>query len=412
MLSRRAILAASLLPSLRGSDAAVKARAITSGPRFHWFGYYDKLQFDPSGRYVLGQSVDFEHRSPAPSDEIRLGFVDLKDGNKWTEIGTTRAWNWQQGCMLQYLPGSKTDVIWNDRDDREKRFFATILNIRTGKKRTLPHPVYALSPDAKWAIFPDFGRLNDTRPGYGYAGLPDPNAQVAAPDNAGLWRMNLETGRAELLLTFAQVAAIANPHEDMSGAKHWFNHLLYNTNGTRFTFLHRWRGQKHGTSWSTRMLTATHDGKDVHIIDPYGKTSHFVWRDPSHILAWTWHPSHGEKFYVLEDKTNKAEVVGKDVMTRNGHCTYVPERGKPGTKWILNDAYPDKQRMQPLYLYEVATERVVDLGKYLSPPEYKGEWRCDLHPRSSVDGRKVVIDSTHEGKGRQMYLVEIEGLTT
>ena len=40
-------------------------RAITKGPGFHWFGYYDKLQFDPTGRFVLGMEVDFEHRRPA-----------------------------------------------------------------------------------------------------------------------------------------------------------------------------------------------------------------------------------------------------------------------------------------------------------------------------------------------------------
>jgi len=27
-------------------------RAITRGPKFHWFGYYDKLQIDPTGRYA------------------------------------------------------------------------------------------------------------------------------------------------------------------------------------------------------------------------------------------------------------------------------------------------------------------------------------------------------------------------
>jgi hypothetical protein len=29
-------------------------------------------------------------------------------------------------------------------------------------------------------------------------------------------------------------------------------------------------------------------------------------------------------------------------------------------------------------------------GCLYSPPEYTGEWRCDLHPRFSADGRKVV----------------------
>jgi hypothetical protein len=40
-------------------------RAITKGPRFHWFGYYDKLQFDPTSRFALGVSNDFQHRLDA-----------------------------------------------------------------------------------------------------------------------------------------------------------------------------------------------------------------------------------------------------------------------------------------------------------------------------------------------------------
>ena len=55
------------------------SRAITSGPKHHWFGYYDKLQFDPSARYALGMEVDFEHRAPTPHDVIRVGMVDLSD---------------------------------------------------------------------------------------------------------------------------------------------------------------------------------------------------------------------------------------------------------------------------------------------------------------------------------------------
>ena len=49
-----------------GSRIYVPARVISEGPGYHWFGYYDKLQFDPTGRYVLSAEVDFEGRSPQP----------------------------------------------------------------------------------------------------------------------------------------------------------------------------------------------------------------------------------------------------------------------------------------------------------------------------------------------------------
>lgn len=69
-------------------------RAITSGPKYHWFGYYDKLEFDPTGRYVLSNEVDFEGRSPRPDEKIKVGMIDLEDGDRWIELGESRAWNW------------------------------------------------------------------------------------------------------------------------------------------------------------------------------------------------------------------------------------------------------------------------------------------------------------------------------
>jgi len=93
------------------SDAPAPVRAITQGPKFHWFAYYDKLQCDPTGRYCLGMEVDFEHRSPKPDDVIKVGMIDLQDGDRWAGLGESRAWCWQQGCMLQWLPGAKSEVI-------------------------------------------------------------------------------------------------------------------------------------------------------------------------------------------------------------------------------------------------------------------------------------------------------------
>ncbi|MCB0145112.1 MAG: hypothetical protein KDE50_34845, partial [Caldilineaceae bacterium] len=64
-----------------------KLRPITHGPRYHWFGYYDKRQFDPSSRYILGMAVDFEHRSPRPEDVIEIGMIDLHNADRWMTLG-------------------------------------------------------------------------------------------------------------------------------------------------------------------------------------------------------------------------------------------------------------------------------------------------------------------------------------
>jgi hypothetical protein len=377
----------------------VPARAITHGPRHHWFGYYDKLQFDPSARYVLGMEVDFEHRSPTAEDAIAIGMVDMAENDRWIALGASRAWCWQQGCMLQWRPGSEREVLWNDREG--DHFVTRILDVGTGEMRTLPHPFYTVSPDGRTAVAPDFRRINDMRPGYGYAGPPDPHAGERAPRDSGIWRLDLESGARELVVSVAEVAAIPYPHADLSAAKHYFNHLLFNTDGSRFEFLHRWR-MPGEPGFGTRMLTAAPDGSDVRVVDDYGHTSHFIWRDLTHILAWAYHPSHGSAFYLYEDGTGEVAVVGEGTMTRNGHCTYLP-----ANEWILNDTYPDAERYQELYLYHVPTGDKVLLGRFYAPQAYVGEWRCDLHPRASPDGRLVCVDAPRAGSGRQMYLIDI-----
>ena len=407
--TRRSFLAscgAGLGLACRSSEsvpALPPVRAITLGPKFHWFGYYDKLEFDPESRRVLGMEVDFEHRSPRADDEIRIGMVDLADGDRWTDLGSSTAWGWQQGCMLQWIPGSSGEVIWNDREDG--RYVSRILNVATGEMRILPSAVYAMAPNGTWAVTTDFRRLNDTRPGYGYPGIPDPNADVLAPEDIGVWRVDLETGQRDLLFSVAQAAAVPDPYNDTRGFKHYFNHLLVSPDGARLIFLHRWRSPDGSGRFGTRMFTVGSDGSDPYVLDPHGRTSHFIWRDPEHVLAWARHPSHGEKFYLYRDRTEAVAVVAPEVMPHNGHCTYLP-----GNRWILNDTYPDKDRLQHPYLYEVSTGRRVPLGHFLSPPEYTGEWRCDTHPRSSPDGTKVVIDSPHGGNGRQLYLIDISGI--
>ena len=235
MLDRRRFLAALAAAPLGAAEQLPPIRPITRGPKFHWFGYYDKLQFDPTSRYAIVVEGTFEHRLPTAADTLKIGMVDTADGDRWIELGDTRAWSWHQTCMLQWLPGSASEILWNDRQN--DRFVCHVLDVKTRKKRTLPHPVYCLSPDARWALSTDFRRLYDVRPETGYAGVPDPNRGVAAPDNAGIWRMDLRTGRQELLISYADAVRIPWTQGDWTGAKHWFNHLLYCPDGSRFVFL-------------------------------------------------------------------------------------------------------------------------------------------------------------------------------
>ena len=81
----------STIAARRGQSQQTQAfppvRTITRGPSYHWFGYYDKLEFDPTNRYVLSNQVAFEHRTPRPDDVIQVGMIDTHDVDKWTQLG-------------------------------------------------------------------------------------------------------------------------------------------------------------------------------------------------------------------------------------------------------------------------------------------------------------------------------------
>ncbi len=394
---------------LEKSKIYIPARVITHGPKHHWFGYYDKLQFDPSNRFILSMEVNFEGRSPKPNDEISIGMVDLKNNDEWIELGKSKAWSWQQGCMLQFIPGSDSLVIWNDRFDN--KFISHILNIYTKKEKILPFAIYALSPDGIHAVTTDFERIQDTRPGYGYAGITDPNKDFIAPDNAGIYVCNLITGEKKLSITYAQMNRFEGLADDDSNAdrleqKNWFNHLLFNTDGSRFIFLHRWKAKtkRNVGGFATLMYTSDLDGIDIRLVDPSNYTSHFIWKNSEHITAWTVQPSHGAGFYVFMDgQPEETYVLNQQKMPVNGHNTYLPGNGN----WILNDSYPDQDRMQHVYLYNTEKDIKIPLGDFYLPVEYKGEWRCDTHPRSSNNGKMVCIDCPTSSGGRQLVLMDI-----
>ena len=68
-------------------ETFVPTRAITRGPLNHWFGYYDKREFDPSNRFVLSNEVSFEGRAPTGDDSIQVGFVDTQNEDRWQPVG-------------------------------------------------------------------------------------------------------------------------------------------------------------------------------------------------------------------------------------------------------------------------------------------------------------------------------------
>lgn len=392
--------------------AADPVRAVTSGPLHHFFGYYDKSPWNASGRYLLGHEAGFNDRAPTADDTIGIGLIDLEAGAPFERVASGHAWNWQQGAMLQWHPRDPERLfVHNDR--RDGRFVGVVRDVEKGEQSVFDRPLYALLPDGRTGFSLNFARLAVHRPGYGYAGLPDPHADDLHPDEDGIWRVDLASGQAGLIVSLAELAA-RNPKPSMEGAWHYINHIQPSRSGLRIAFFHIWH--RNAKDWEVRLYTSRPDGSELTCLLDTGFISHYDWRDDDTILIWANRPQARARFLLVSHEEIRGTgpetvnapfmVFGDADLQEDGHCTFSPDG-----RWVLNDTYPDTHQKRTLMLVRAADTRRVDIARLHSPKSrWWGEIRCDLHPRWSRDGRQVCIDSVHEGT-RQMYVVDVGRIT-
>ncbi|MDP3759970.1 MAG: hypothetical protein Q8R01_05585 [Ramlibacter sp.] len=400
----------------------------------HFFGYYNKSNWDPAGRLLLAQEVPWRDARLSPELAAKVGYFDMaKDDGQFYALGETRTWNWQMGSQLQWLGGTcGSRIIYNVRTEdaaaRYPYFGAQICDVRTGESRALPMPVYVAAPNGEWALSVDYRRLYVTHETIGYACDRVPPPQTLCPADDGLWRMDLATGAAKLAVSYAQLAAF-HPRESMRKAIHWVSHIEVNPSSTRVLFLHRWTERvKDETCFLHRLITMAPDGTDLRLLEcsdhplpqlgtdfnpnavgtfDYEKSewqiSHPLWRQDGEIIVWG--PHAGSIHYHLYQDRDGGEVsvVGAGVLSENGHMSFSPAN----PRWLLSDTYPDSTTHERiLFLYDMETGRRHDLGSFYADPKLSKENRCDLHPRWRPDGLQVCIDSVHED-AREMYVIDV-----
>ena len=379
-----------------------RAQPVTFGPKHHFFGYYEKSPWNAPQTLLLAHEAEFNNRPPGPGDRVRIGIVHLTD-NRFEPLAESAAWNWQQGAMLQWHPGDpEYQFIHNDlRNDMH----VGIMRDTSGNEIAVyDRPIYAILPNGKTAFSVNFSRLAIHRPGYGYAGPIDPFLNDPHPTQDGIWYINLETGNSELLISLNQLAKL-NPSPSMQGGFHYINHIQPSRSGEWIAFFHIWTSGKQG--WKVRLYIYRTDGSELKCLLDTDKISHYDWLDDEAILVWATHPETSKPHFIHLDLDGAVGIFGKDSLTEDGHCTFSPDK-----HWVLNDTYPDRFDMRTLMLVEWPEGKRIDIARLYSPKsEWWGEIRCDLHPRWNRDGRKVCIDSVHEGT-RQMYMIDVSEWTS
>lgn len=379
-------------------EASEPIQLIDNGKEHLFASYYGINSFSADQKYATVLETDIKHRLPTENDPATLGMVDLET-KEFIPLTTTRAWNFQQGCMAHWLASSPDSlIIYNDL--REGKFVSIIMNVHSKEEvKTIPYPISAVSPDGKEAVSINFSRLRITRTDYGYGGEgQDAQPDVRFPEDDGLFLIDLETGTGKLILSIADVKELVP--EIPEDGKEYFNHTLFSRDGSKIFWLARAKPKRNTTSF-----TVNRDGSNLQRCFPDGwGGSHFDWLDGDRLMITGKYEAEQDSHILFTVGKKDYKRLGDGLLDYDGHGAFSPDG-----KWMITDTYPygNAFREQKIYLMDMETEAVLPLGKFPEPEEFSGQWRCDIHCRWSPKGDLIGFNSTHTGS-RQAYLIKFK----
>ncbi len=355
-----------------------------------FFGYYDKCPENKVGD-ILGYSTSYSTKKlPNPNFPIQIFY---KHNGINSLILKSSSYNWQQGCRLQWIDDEH--VLFNVFNPHNNNYQAINYSIssRSIIKR-YDKPVQE-SFHSSYFLSVNYNRIFAMRPDYGYRNLPKmTKKQLKDWDNDGIWKVDIKSGEITLLHSLRTIIE-CNYQIYFQNCNHNVNHLMCSPDGKHFIFLHRiYNGKKK----RDRLIIS--DFKQIKILSDEGLFSHCCSIDNKIIFAYMRY-NDTDGFFFLNTLTGKSQYCNKvnGLNSGDGHPNYK-------TNFIVFDTYPDKSRMQTLYLYDIKNDTVLPLLELYHNTKYHDQCRCDLHPRFSQNGGKIYFDSVYAEK-RKLCFIDI-----
>lgn len=359
---------------------------LKTGYKHTFFGYYDKIPFNISNSKILAMATNHDETMISPQDAV-VGYFDRASG-ELIEIDTTTTWCWQQGCRLMWW--DENCVIYNKVVDAD--YGSIVFDIE--KKQTIKQynfPIYDKTSDNKYALSLNFSRLHHFRPGYGYVNFLTDGDKVKIQENDGVFLCDLNNNTKKLIISLKNIVE-KDFDERMIDAYHYINHLKFSPDNKHFIFYHIWN--KNNKRY-TRAMFANLEGDILKVFDNNTFLSHYAFKNKDELLIFTKSNQNGYHLYNFENEIVK---IFSPNLQEDGHPSFVSDY------LILTDTYPSRfAREQRLIITD--KERFKVIGKFYAPLKYKGEFRCDLHPRLSSDKKFMAIDVPFFD-GRKLIVLE------
>ena len=395
--------------SLFAEELTLTVTQLTHGPHHHFFGYIGQCLTTPwnaSGRYILSLRTTFHDRMPNPSESADVVLIDTQNAYRVRPIEKSLAWNFQQGTMFYWNPKQpETQFFFNDRDPDTNLVFTVLYDIER-KRRVREYRFEdasvangGVSPTGEFFLAINYGRMARLRPVTGYPGAADPTAAAPAPDNDGIFRVDVESGRHKLIVSFGQLRDLLRQrHERIDEVEFYINHSLINRTGEYVYFFARAR-YGHESMAVNVPCSVRADGTELTAHQYIG--GHPEWDNGSVVIG------------AKDGRQVRYDVKRQAIVGQIATPEIIPVPGgdislSPNANWFAC-GYSTKNRSHNKYvIFRRSDGAYAHSRTFFRGPYTRGELRIDAAPRWNRDQTAVLVPAMTDDGTRQLHLIQIE----
>jgi hypothetical protein len=394
-------------------QSAYSVRQITFGRQHHLFGYIGhvgNIPWNGDGRYVLALRSSFQDHMPQPTEPAEILLLDTMDEYRARNVDETRGWNLQQGTMFYWNPEAPdTQFFFNDRDPADGTIFTVLFDISRGERVRefrFPDSPVANSGVAQTGgsfLALNYGRLARLRLVTGYAGSADWSQADNAPENDGIFRVDVESGERVLLVSYRRLREAVGRDEfpaiDDYGL--FINHTLWNRASNRIYFYLR-ANFRSDLPQVNIPFTVNVDGTELTRHRLLG--GHPEWDEGMTIIG-------ADDDRQVRYDTSRREIVG----TFGPRGTFAKPGGdiamSPGREWFVNGSKEGQKRSGQRTVFTFfnrKSERVIRTRGFSIGSWVRGSLRIDPAPCWNRTSDQILFGALDETtKTRQLYVLSL-----
>lgn len=344
-----------------------------------FFGYHDKKPFNCKDTKIIVHSYkNTKFLIDQTKKDVFINLINLKN-KTILKLDRTEAWSWQLGSNLQWHPKNNR-IFFNKKIN--KRYITKQIDLNSKKTKLLNFSIYNICPNGKYFLIADFIKIGKLRKGYGFE------------TNKLQKSLNLKKSKLEIVTNKKnkKILYLFDESKQKNVVGCYINHQTFSPDGSKIAYFYTVLKKNNQRQIFFYYYCLKKRKNFLVKISKSKLISHYCWKNNNEIL-FTMKQNIKYYSYVLYNiKFDDFKILNSE-LNKDGHPMFNPKNND----LFVSDTYPNLFGFQKLFIFSVRKKKIIWKKYFYSPYKYKGIMRCDLHPRWSNDGKKIMVDFVSNG---------------